>query len=139
MSQLPPSSSLPPPPPPQNSIFFSGCLNLSAILFAIGNMVLVPEACYNTLLLSLYLDLSLDSIAAGQDIMVYKFMLSRCFCSKVNLKPSFVVSDLQVPSSKLLCRILLTLSAFKIRIPNRHKLKEKRCRKIMSPLICVNN
>ena len=88
-------------------------------------MVLVPEACYNTLLLSLYLDLPLDSIAAGQDIMVYKFMLSRCFCSKVNLKPSFVVSDLHMPSAKLLCRPLLILSAVKIRIPNSHKLKEK--------------
>ena len=130
------------PPPPlrtQNSRFFSGCLNLSAILFTVDNMVLVPEACYNTLLLSLYLDLPLDSIAAGQDIMVYKFMLSICFCSKVNLKPSFVVSDLQVPSAKLLCRILLILSAVKIRVPNRHKFKEKKCRKIMRPIICVNN
>ena len=113
-----------PPARTQNSIFFSGCLNLSAILFTIGNMVLVSEACYNTLLLSLYLDLPLDSIAAGQDIMVYKFMLSRCFCSEVNFKPSLVVSDLQVPSANLLCRPLI-LSAFKIRIPNRHKLKEK--------------
>ena len=115
----------PPPPRTQNSIFFSGCLNLSAILFTVGNMVLVPEACYNTLLLSLYLDLPLDSSAVGQHIMVYKFMLSRYFCSKVNLKPSFMVSDLQVPSAKLLCRILLILSAFTIRIPNSHKLKEK--------------
>ena len=87
-------------------------------------MVLVPEACYNTLPLSLYFDLPLDSIAAGQDIMVYKFMLSRCFYSKVNLKTSFVVSDLQVPSAKLLCRSLLIISAFQIRIPNGHKLKE---------------
>ena len=31
----------------------------------------LPEACYNTLLLSLNLDIPLDSIAAGQDIMVY--------------------------------------------------------------------
>ena len=130
------------PLPPEPRIPYSlnsNCLNLSAVLFTIGNMVLVPEACYNTLLLSLYLDLPLDSIAAGQEIMVYKFMLSRCFCSKVNLKPSFVVSDFQVPSAKLFCRILLILSAFKIRIPNRHKLKEKRCRKIMRRLICVNN
>ena len=56
--------------------------------------------------------------------MVYKFMLSRYFCSKVNVKPSFVVSDFQVPSAKLLCRILFILSAFKIRIPNSHKLKK---------------
>ena len=70
-------------------------------------MVLVPEACYNALLLSLYLDLPLDSSAVGQDIMVYKFMLSRYFCSKVNLKPSFVVSDLQVPSAKLLSNFAL--------------------------------
>ena len=78
-------------------------------------MVLVPEVCYNTLLPSLYLDLPVDSIAPGQDIMVYKFMLSRNFCSKINLKPSFVVSDLQVPSAKLLCRLLLILSAFNLR------------------------
>ena len=133
-----------PPPLPQNpnsvlilldlNIQFSflnqeqECLNFSAILFTIGNMVLVPEACYNNLLLSIYRDLPLDSIAAGQDIMVYKFMLSRCFCCKVNLKPSFAVSDIQVPPAKLLCRPLLissTYGAFKIRIPDRHKLKEK--------------
>ena len=100
-------------------------------------MVLVPEACYNTLLLSLYLDLPPDSSAVGQDIMIYKFMLSRYFCSKVNLKPLFVVSDLQVPSAKLLCRILLILSAFKIRIPNSHKLKRKKFGLVIPNIIAI--
>ena len=52
------------------------------------------EACYSTQLLSLYFDLSLDAIGAGQDAMDYKIMLTRLFCSQVNLKPVFVVSDL---------------------------------------------
>ena len=38
-------------------------------------------------------DLSLEAKGAEQDTMVYKIMLNRQFCSQVNLKPAFVVSD----------------------------------------------
>ena len=59
-------------PTPQNPEFYilQWLLDFNCSFFTIGNMVLLPEACYNILLLSLYLDLPLDSIAAGQDIMV---------------------------------------------------------------------
>ena len=63
----------------------------------------VFEACYSTQLLPLYLDLPLAVFGAGQDTMVYKIMLSKWFCSLVNLKPAFVVLDLSVPCHQQNC------------------------------------
>ena len=54
-------------------------------------LLTVPSFCPFTLN-SLWMPFS-----AGQDTMVYKIMLSKRFCSQVNLKLAFVVSDLQVP------------------------------------------
>ena len=57
----------------------------------------------STQLLSLYLDRPLDDIGTGQDTLIYKIMSSGRFCSQVNLKPAFEVSDLQVPTHQEIC------------------------------------
>ena len=50
-----------------------------------NNCSKVFEGSYTTMLLPLYFDLPLEVIDARQDTMVYEFMLSRLFCSQVNL------------------------------------------------------
>ena len=47
--------------------------------------------------------LPMDAIGAGQDTLAYKIILSIKFFSRVNLKPAFVVTDLQMPGHQQNC------------------------------------
>ena len=98
--------------------------------------------------------LSLNATGTGQDTMVDKVMLSKWFCSQVNLKLVSVVSDLRVPCHKQnsfsfwgLCPRRLNINSFTGHSTSdfwmekelEKKKRSEKLKKINRQLICVNN
>ena len=84
---------------PWENLWFWAICETTAPRYIYLKLVTIPS-CFSLL------DLPLDTSGAGQDTnhtMVYKIMLSWWFSSQVNLKPAFLVSDLQVSCHQQNC------------------------------------